>query len=131
MARREHSRKELKNKLTRRCKDEMLIGDLLDTLSGEGLQCDKRFTESFVHHCINKGQGPNKIIKELRQRGIEQGIIEQYFESQYIDWMSLAEKIRVKKYGESKILDYQTKAKQSRFLYSRGFSSEHINQLLK
>ncbi len=131
MARREHSRKELEKKLNRRCKDEILIEDLLDTLNSEGLQSDKRFTESFVHHCINKGQGPNKITQELRQRGIEQAIIEEYLESQQIDWMSLAEGVRVKKYGESRVLDYQTKAKQSRFLYSRGFSSEQINQLLK
>lgn len=131
LARREHSRKELANKLARRCADEALIEELLDTLSSEGLQSDERFTESFVHHSLNKGQGPNKIIQELRQRGIEQALIDQYLESESIDWMSLAETVRVKKYGESIPGDYQNKAKQSRFLYSRGFSSEQISQLLK
>ena len=131
LARREHSRKELANKLARRCTDEALIEDLLDTLSSEGLQSDERFAESFVHHSLNKGQGPNKITQELRQRGIEQMLIEQYLESESIDWMSLAEEVRVKKYGESVPSDYQNKAKQSRFLYSRGFSSEQISQLLK
>ncbi|MFT5396760.1 MAG: regulatory protein [Gammaproteobacteria bacterium] len=119
------------NKLARRCVDEALIEDLLDTLSSEGLQSDVRFTESFVHHSLNKGQGPNKITQELRQRGIEQVLIEQCLESESIDWMLLAEEVRVKKYGESVPGDYQVKAKQSRFLYSRGFSSEQISQLLK
>ncbi len=109
----------------------MLIEDLLDTLSSEGLQSDERFAESFVHHSINKGQGPNKINQELRQRGVEQILVETYLESDSFDWLSLAEEVRVKKYGENIPGDYQNKAKQSRFLYSRGFSGELINQLLK
>jgi regulatory protein len=131
LARREHSRKELANKLSRRCSDEVLIEDLLQTLSNEGLQSDERFTESFVHHSINKGQGPNKIQQELRQRGIDSILIEQYLDSADIDWITMADEIRVKKYGEKLPADYQNKAKQSRFLYSRGFTSEQINQVLK
>jgi regulatory protein len=131
LARREHSRKELALKLARRCSDEALIEDLLDTLSREGLQSDERFAESFVHHSLSKGQGPNKINQELRQRGVEPFLIEEYLESESIDWLSMAEEVRVKKYGETVPGDYQNKAKQSRFLYSRGFSSEQISQLLK
>ncbi len=95
------------------------------------MQSDERFTESFIHHSINKGQGPNKIIQELRQRGIDSILIEQYLESESIDWLSLAEEVRLKKYGEKLSDDYQNKAKQSRFLYSRGFTSEQISQVLK
>jgi len=119
------------HKLSRRCSDEVLIEDLLETLSREGLQSDERFAESFVHHSINKGQGPNKIHQELRQRGVEQFLIETYLESGSIDWMSLAAEVRLKKYGENIPADYQNKAKQSRFLYSRGFSSDVINTILK
>ncbi len=108
-----------------------MIEDLLDTLSSEGLQSDERFTESFVHHSLNKGQGPNKIKQELKQRGIDSSLIEQCMESKSIDWMGLAEEVRLKKYGETIPNDYQNKAKQSRFLYSRGFSSDVINQLLR
>lgn len=107
-----------------------MIDDLLDTLSREGLQSDERFTESFVHHSLNKGQGPNKIIQALRQRGIDSVLIEQYLNSEAIDWFSLIEEVRVKKYGENLPEDYQNKAKQSRFLYSRGFTSEQISQVL-
>jgi regulatory protein len=104
---------------------------LLDKLSEEGLQSDERFAESFVHHRVNKGQGPMKINQELRQRGVDQNLIEILLESESIDWFSVAEEVRVKKYGEDVPGDYQKKAKQSRFLYSRGFSSDVINQLLK
>jgi len=131
LARREHSRKELQYKLARGCEDKVLIEELLDKLSSEGLQSDERFTESFVHHRIDMGQGPMKIHQELKQRGIDQILIEKYLESVSIDWLSLAEDIRVKKFGVEIPGDYQKKAKQSRFLYSRGFSSELIGQLLK
>jgi regulatory protein len=103
----------------------------LDKISDEGLQSDERFTESFIQHRINKGQGPIKILQELRQRGIDSNLIENVLESESIDWLSVAEQVRVKKYGESIPGDYQKKAKQSRFLYSRGFNSDVINQLLK
>jgi len=78
LARREHSRKELKYKLARGCEDEVLIEELLDKLSSEGLQSDERFTESFVHHSINKGHGLMKINQELRQRGVDQSMIERF-----------------------------------------------------
>lgn len=95
------------------------------------MQSDERFAEAFVHHSLNKGQGPNKIKQELKQRGIDSSLIEQCMQSESIDWISLAEAVRLKKYGENVPSDYQNKAKQSRFLYSRGFSSDLIKQLLR
>lgn len=121
----------MEHKLARACEDSTLIEELLDKLSEEGLQSDERFVESFIHHRLNKGQGPMKINQELRQRGVDQNLIDQYFESGSVDWLSLAEEARAKKFGDKVPEDYQNKAKQSRFLYSRGFSSDVINQLLK
>ena len=131
LARREHSRKELKFKLARACENNSLIDELLDKLSDEGLQSDERFTESFVHYRVNKGQGPIKIEQELYQRGVDPEVISAYLYSGSIDWLELAEEVRIKKFGKAVPGDYQNKAKQSRFLYSRGFSGELINQILK
>lgn len=104
---------------------------MLGKLAEEGLQSDARFTESFIHHRINKGQGPIKIEQELHQRGIAKDVINTSLYSGSIDWQALASEVRVKKFGEDIPGDYQNKAKQSRFLYSRGFGSEVINQILK
>lgn len=104
---------------------------MLAKLSEEGLQSDERFTESFIHHRVNKGQGPIKIEQELYQRGIEKEVINTFLYSGSIDWQALASEVRVKKFGTDIPGDYQNKAKQSRFLYSRGFGSEVINQILK
>ncbi len=95
------------------------------------MQDDERFTESFVHHRISMGQGPIKIQQELRQRGVDQNLIDNVFTAESCDWLSLASEVRIKKFGQSIPDDYQKKAKQLRFLYSRGFSGELINQLFK
>ncbi len=131
LANREHSRKELKYKLARTCKDDVLINELLEKLTQEGLQSDERFTESFVHHRINKGQGPIKIEQELRQRGVEHDVIHTFLYSGSVDWHALAEDARAKKFGKIIPGDLPGKAKQSRFLYSRGFGSEVISRILK
>ena len=104
---------------------------MLNKLSAEGLQSDERFTEDFIQHRVNLGQGPVRIEQELRQRGIEQSLINMFLKSETFDWLSLAEQARAKKFGQSVPDNYQIKAKQSRFLYSRGFSSDVISQLLK
>ncbi len=131
LARREHSRKELQYKLARRCEDEALIEELLDKLADEGLQSDDRFTESFVHHRVSSGKGPLKIQQELSQRGVDQNLISIYLDSKEFDWLTLANEVRTKKYGTEAPADYQKQALQSRFLYSRGFSSEHISRLFR
>ena len=104
---------------------------MLDRLAEEGLQSDERFAESFVHHRVNKGQGPIKIEQELHRRGVDPEIIDNCLNSDLIDWGALAAVIRAKKFGEAVPGDFQNKAKQSRFLYSRGFGSEIINRILK
>ena len=131
LARREHSRKELYYKLQRSCRNHELLHDLLDKLAEDGLQCDARFTENFVHHRYQKGHGPQKIQQELQQRGIASELINSFLYADKYDWYKLAAQARQKKFGEELPQDYQTRAKQSRFLYSRGFSMEVIHALLK
>lgn len=127
LARREHSRKELKNKLTRDCSDEDLLENLLQTLTNEGLQSDERFTEHFIHHRLVKGQGPLKIKQELKQKGIEGELIQLYLYEQEHDWYQLVRSVREKRFGSDLPKDLKNKAKQSRFLYSRGFDTDMIN----
>jgi len=130
LARREHSRQELACKLGRKCEDLTLINGLLDKLSGEGLQSDERFAESFVNHRITTGKGPLKIKQELYERGVERAVVEQYLDLCSIDWLSHAETARIKKFGENIPNDAIEKSKQSKFLLNRGFSSQLIRKLL-
>jgi len=70
----------------------------------------------------NQGKGPVIISSELKKRGIES------FDLSIFDWFELAKEVREKKFGQNLPLDYKTKAKQKRFLKSRGFSFDEINQ---
>jgi len=130
LARREHSVKELQDKLLARDYELDEIQLALQTLTQEGLQSDERFIESFIHARMGRGSGPTKIKVELRQRGVSDALIDEYLDERNAHWYEIAEEVRKKKFGVGRPTDYKERAKQSRFLQYRGFSSEHIRRTL-
>lgn len=129
LARREHSRKELHQKLISRNFDETAVEQTLLDLTQERLLCDERFVEAFVRSKVNKGQGPLRIRQELSEHGIANELITDYLEGQ--QWLSLAVEVRQRRFGSQLPGEYKERAKQMRFLQYRGFSSEHINGAMK
>ena len=71
---------------------------------------------------FNQGKGPIKISMELKSRGIRE------FDLTLFNWFELAKDVKCKKFGDSNFLDYKEKAKQKRFLQSRGFGFDEINE---
>ena len=131
LSRREHSRRELKQKLTRRFQDEELIEQQLDRLSEEKLQSDTRYAESFLRQRINRGQGPLRIRQEMRQKGISDSEIEMAMAEEQPDWYTLAEETYHRKFGALSPEDIKEKAKRSRFMQYRGFALDHYQHLLQ
>jgi regulatory protein len=129
LARREHSLKELRQKLRARGFDSESINTVLDQLTREGLQSDQRYTESYLRSRISRGYGPVRIVMELRQRGITDDVIDNCIDSIDIDWLEALNTVRQKKFGFRLPGDYQQQAKESRFLQYRGFTSDQIRQL--
>ncbi len=127
LARREHSRLELYNKLLQRDFEPELVDPVLDLLIDENLLSDSRFTENFIRYRLTKGQGPVRIRQELRQRGIEQ--VELTTDEQ--QWLQLAAEVRSKRFGDDMPNTLKDKAKQSRFLQYRGFTADQIRNVLK
>ena len=125
LVRREHSIFELTQKLKSKEFDQTEIEGALATLVEQNYQSDERFTAEFVQMRFNQGKGPIKIGVDLKQRGIDQ------FDLSEFDFYTLAKTIREKKFGQQQPKDYKEKAKQQRFLQSRGFNFEHINQSFK
>lgn len=130
LARREHSRHELRHKLARNGADMDEIEAALEKLAAGGLQSDARFAEHFVRARIRKGQGPLKIGHALQERGVGPDLITKYLGAGQIDWLRQARRVRAGKFGEPPPLDYRNKARQSRFLHSRGFERDVIQQAL-
>ena len=131
LSRREHSRRELKQKLRKRFDDETLIEDQLDRLSDENLQSDSRYAESFLRQRMGRGQGPVRIRQEMRQKGISDAEIAMAMEEESPDWFALAEDCYRRKFGDYSPQDIQEKAKRSRFMQYRGFALDHFQHLLE
>ena len=122
LMRREHSQLELLKKLQLKDFDDAIINSSISLLAEQNFQSDERFSEAFILMRYNQGKGPLKIAFELKGRGINK------FNLTAFDWSKLAKEVRIKKFGYSISLDFKDQAKQKRFLQSRGFGFDEINQ---
>ena len=129
LSRREHSRKELYIKLTKRfdCKDEINL--TLDQLEENNLLCDSRFTEEYVHSRRRKGFGPVKISMELEKRGVKDSLISSEIDK-FNDWDKLAELSFKKRFPDGASKNFKELQKQKNFLANKGFSFYQIESVL-
>lgn len=129
LARREHSRFELSQKLKQRHFHGCVINSEIDKLADEGLQSDERFAEAFLRSRISKGKGPNIIHSELLQRGVDESIVSNALENITEEqWYQLAYEIMNKKLGKDAELDYHNQLKLMKFLNYRGFTRNQIEK---
>lgn len=126
MARREHGRVELLVKVTAAGFDADVAENAIVKLTEEGLQSDRRFVEAFIRSRIDQGKGPTRIRAELGQRGIVENLIDNGLTDVQQNWHDLARGVRQKKFGAGRPADFETKARQMRFLQYRGFEPDHI-----
>jgi regulatory protein len=131
LARREHSRQELRQKMEARADEEDDVEAVLQQLVDESLQSDERFTEAYVHHRVNAGVGPFKIRHELRQKGIDDALAGACLEPLEDEWDDMMRQQRVRKFGDTIPGDYAARMKQARFLQNRGFSPEAVMRLFR
>ncbi|MGZ5050837.1 MAG: regulatory protein RecX [Methylobacter sp.] len=129
LARREHSRKELLDKLALRGfdRDEAVL--VIDELAQQGWQDDARYAENYARFRIHKGYGPIRIGYELRQNGIAVFDLDAIVQQEAGGWMALLEQVYRKKYSGGAELTRSEWAKRSRFLLHRGFSGAMISTL--
>ena len=126
LARREHGRVELLNKVRKFGFDANIAKDAIAQLVEDGLQSDQRFVDAFVRSRVNQGKGPARIRADLRERGIIDSVVDDGLLDAKQDWYELANEVRLKKFGASRPVDSEDKARQMRFLQSRGFEPDHI-----
>jgi regulatory protein len=131
LARREHTRLELKRKLKRRFDDEELLNIELDRLAEENLQSDARFACSYALQRSGRGYGLMRVQQEMRDRGLSDLEIATALDSIDADWQTIAEEVYRKKFGDAPAVDLKEKSRRSRFMQYRGFDSEHYRHLLK
>jgi len=141
LARREYSRAELRGKLlpyVQADEDSGLTFDssapvdldmLLDDLTARGWLSDERAASQLVH--IKRSRfGIQRITHEMRQKGISDELIEAALPALKESELEAARQVWQRKFS-SQPKDSKEKARQMRFLQSRGFSIEIIFKLLR
>lgn len=130
LALREYGQKELINKLRSKGFSDEISSSVVERLTEDGLQNDSRFIESFIRSRIKQGKGQLKITQELEQKNLPSKSIYSALDNLDMNWLELAHEVRIKKFGNNLPDDFNKKAKQIRFLQSRGFENEIIRKIL-
>ncbi len=132
LARREHSRLELINKLrTKPFSEGVDLPSLCDKLEQADYLSDERFAEMFVRSRVARGQGEMKIRYELRQRGVKEYLVDAALQEEGADWLLLAREQREKRFGQEIPTDFKERGRQSRFLVGRGFSGDVLSRVFQ
>jgi regulatory protein len=129
LARREHTLRELRQKLSRRYDDMEMIETQIQCLAQENLQSDERFALSYLRSRAGRGFGPLRIRQEMRSRGLSDNEIAAAFTEEALNWRAIATQAYEKKYGLREPEDLKDKSRRSRFMQHRGFTSEHYRHL--
>ena len=129
LARREHSFKELIQKLSSRFPEEIIIPAIM-RLRDENLQSDQRYLEAYIRFRRNKGFGPLKIEAELYQKGLSSEQVRACLYYEDNDWLELCRQALEKRFPVLDKTNVKERAKCERFMVQRGFSHEVIRAAL-
>lgn len=136
LARREYSRAELRGKLQPYAEAEEdgqvhpdSLDALLDDLTARGWLSDARAATQLLHAKRSRF-GTQRITHELRQKGIADELINAALPALKESELAAAREVWQRKFGALP-QDEKEKARQIRFLQSRGFGFEVIFQVLR
>jgi regulatory protein len=136
LARREYSRTELRGKLLPHVQADadfeqvspVNLDALLDDLAARGWLSDERAATQLVHAKRSRF-GTQRITHELRQKGIAENLIADALPQLKETELEAAREVWQKKFGAAP-QDAKEKAKQLRFLQSRGFALDVVFKVL-
>ena len=128
ISRREHSKKEVRDKLLKKFDDLSVIEDVIEKLIKNSLLNDSRYAEMYTRARKRKGFGPKRIGYELNSRGVSETLSSIAIEEEG-GWLEAAENAFNKKFKDGVSLDFKTKLKQKSFLQNRGFSFKEIDSI--
>ena len=129
LARRELTRAELQTKLSPYVTETDDLSGVLDDLEKRGWLSDVRATEQIVRIRSEKF-GTQRIAHELRQKGVSESLISEAIPQLKQSELETARAVWQRKFAAPP-QDQKEKAKQVRFLQSRGFSMEVIFKILR
>jgi regulatory protein len=126
LARREHSRAELRGKLIGRGFENDLVEQLLKEFEDQDLLSDERFAISLIASRAETGYGPNRIDLELRNRGVSEGLAREVLAKTEVDWEERVIDQAARKFGSNPAQTFPEWARRARYLEKRGFGRDAI-----
>ena len=130
LARREHSRHELLQKLTRRY-GAAEVQVALDQLEEDGYLSEQRFTASFLRMRVAQGHGLIRIRFDLKQKGVSPEVLEQVLNEASVDWYAQALEVVRRRFRGVVSADYKEQARRTRYLMQRGFSMDEARHAVQ
>ena len=129
LARREYSRAELHTKLLPHVQEGDDVNAVLDALAARGWLSDERAADQLINQ--RRGRfGAQRIVHELKQKGISDELISAALPQLKQGELETARDVWQKKFGTAP-QNTKEKARQMRFLQSRGFSMDTIFKMMK
>jgi len=124
LGQREHSRAELERKLRPHESAPGELAKALDELQDKGFINEQRVLESVVHRRASR-LGASRVKQELQAKGLDPSAVAEAVATLRSSELNRAREVWRKKFGEP-ATDASSRAKQMRFLASRGFSGDAI-----
>lgn len=131
LSRREHSCRELQQKLHEKGGQADDIAAVITWCQAENYQSDHRYCAMLLRSKVAKGYGPAIVLQAAREQGLGRELVHDTLAALAIDWFALALQQYQKKYASLAIRDYQDKQKRMGFLQRRGFTVEQIQYAIQ
>ena len=128
LSQREHSRLELERKLAAHETEPGQLAQALDELQKRGFISETRVVESVIHRRASK-LGTARVKQELQAKGLSPEAMGEALEQLRSTELERARDVWVRKFGET-TTDPKERARQIRFLISRGFAAEVVRKIV-
>ena len=128
LSQREHSRLELERKLSPHETEPGQLAKALDELQALGFINEERVIESVIHRRGAK-LGTARLKQELQAKGLSGEAVTEALAELSGTEMERAREVWARKFGES-ATDPKERARQVRFLISRGFAAEVVRKVV-
>jgi regulatory protein len=129
LTRREHSRRELRQKLDRSGYAGDEANEALDRLGEQRYQDDDRFAETLIRSRSAQGYGPMRLRAELKTHGLSDARIRSLLDAAEIDWTDSAASQLRRRYGSAGTSDPSERARRAQFLLRRGFPAATVRDV--
>ncbi len=130
---RERSRQEVQARMERKGFQRDVIEKILRYLESQKYLDDKRFAELWTHNRLKRRYGKGRVILELREKGVNQEIIDEVVKKTYstVDEIGMAlDLVKRKGYNLESAEDQRALRRASGFLRRRGFSFSIIREVM-